>query len=416
MSNDLRTLELFAEANPVPDELAMETREVEPAAYLATLQTRSSEVTQLDERVEPKDDRSPRWMVALAAAAVVILIGVVTVLINQGSDEQPPVTQPPVESSEIDGYWSGEEADFFFGDGEYAIVIDGALSDSGTYITGIREADNRIVTITSGDETVDCTPGDVAIINYDFVGGDTVQLSGTTIDDCGLRPFLDVEIIEPSDPFEIPGPRESTGGIDLDGTWSSGAATFVFADDAFAIVQNDVRVDEGTFELGGEPPTLIFTSSSDSAGCAPGAVGQMVVSPDSPLTLIADSDECLARSFLSATGPTLRLTPEADLQAGTLPAEINISGTWADDTVEAEFVQDSYEFRIDDEVVDTGTYVLMSGPYRLALESSSDEPNCSDAVYEIALEGGERLTMRPSTEQCPARNQLANVSLASTGS
>ncbi len=208
MSNETQILALFEEANPVPDDQVMVRADVTPAAYLATLQQRSSAVTQIDERVDERTEPRKPWLIAAAAAALLVVAGVLVILLSQGEGEAPVATEPPVETS-IEGYWAGQEADFFFGESKYAIVIDGALSDSGTYETGVRDPDNRIVTITSGEQTVDCTPGDVAILNYDFISSDIVQLSGTPSDDCGLRPLLDIETLEPTDPFDIPAAEDS---------------------------------------------------------------------------------------------------------------------------------------------------------------------------------------------------------------
>ncbi|MFZ0012841.1 MAG: hypothetical protein WAL25_01880 [Acidimicrobiia bacterium] len=271
MSIEDQVLALIEEGNPIPDPETIVTLPAEPAAYLATLQRRSSDVVQLEEKSTTHGRRNTWWLTL--AAAVVVLLGVVVFLLTQGDTDVPVATQPPAETGTIEGYWTGEEADFYFGESEYAIVIDGALSDSGTYEDGVREPDNRIVTITSGDATVDCTPGDVAIINYDFVVDDTVQLSGTSVDDCGLRPLLDIETLTPTDPFEIPEPTEPTGSSDLEGSWTMGDVGAVFDGEDYRFVVDGVLVDSGTFTPTG-PGTLAFRSDGDSPGCSPGDTGR----------------------------------------------------------------------------------------------------------------------------------------------
>lgn len=94
MSNETRLLALFQEANPVPDEHAMET-DVKPAAYLATLEQRSSEMTQLDTRPKRTSEQR-RGRLLLVAAAAAVVLGVAIVILTQANEERPVVTNPPV--------------------------------------------------------------------------------------------------------------------------------------------------------------------------------------------------------------------------------------------------------------------------------------------------------------------------------
>lgn len=80
-----RVLELYARANPVQDVDELVT-DLEAASYLANLQDRSSEMTQLDTRQTERVHTSRRPLFAIAAAAVVIL-GTVLVLMTRGSEE-----------------------------------------------------------------------------------------------------------------------------------------------------------------------------------------------------------------------------------------------------------------------------------------------------------------------------------------
>jgi hypothetical protein len=122
VSYETRLLTLFEEANPVPDEQTMEPVALEPAAYLATLETRSSDVTQLDDRIEGQSKRPTRglrrrgaWAFASALAAVLIVGVVGAMLLTGGETDGPPFATPQdaaqayaeaVNSGDIEAYES----------------------------------------------------------------------------------------------------------------------------------------------------------------------------------------------------------------------------------------------------------------------------------------------------------------------
>jgi hypothetical protein len=88
-----RVMTLLARANPEPDE-GFEVDST-AAAYLATLNERSSDMTQLKAKETETSARRPRRLPALAVAAVlVILVGVAIVLANTSGEEPPVATQP----------------------------------------------------------------------------------------------------------------------------------------------------------------------------------------------------------------------------------------------------------------------------------------------------------------------------------
>lgn len=93
MSTEAQILALFEEGNPVPDIEGVEKIGLDAAAYLATLQTRSSAMTQTrTESVEEKVSKPiMRWV---AAAAVAVVLGVILILTGQNSQETPPVDEP----------------------------------------------------------------------------------------------------------------------------------------------------------------------------------------------------------------------------------------------------------------------------------------------------------------------------------
>lgn len=94
MTIESDVLALFEEGNPVPDLNALDPAVLDAAAYLATLDQRSRNVTQLDtRRAEQRETRRSSLTWAIAAAAVIVLaIGLI--VINRGIEEVPVVTEP----------------------------------------------------------------------------------------------------------------------------------------------------------------------------------------------------------------------------------------------------------------------------------------------------------------------------------
>jgi len=100
VSYETRVLALFEEANPVPETESM-APDVEPAIYLATLRTRSSEMTQLDTNNEivHRPRQNLGWVLAAVAA---VIAGVVAIIMSQGTAETPPViTVPPTVATTL---------------------------------------------------------------------------------------------------------------------------------------------------------------------------------------------------------------------------------------------------------------------------------------------------------------------------
>lgn len=78
---------LFTQANPIPDPDAVRVDEMAATAYLANLETRSSQMTQLETRPEGQKDKKLSPMTWLAAAAAVIVVTALGVLINRNTTE-----------------------------------------------------------------------------------------------------------------------------------------------------------------------------------------------------------------------------------------------------------------------------------------------------------------------------------------
>lgn len=94
MTIETEVLALFEEGNPVPDLSDLDSVALDAAAYLATLEQRSSEVTQLEtkqsEPTSTKRSMKP-WLIAAGVAAV---IGVAIIASTQNNEPAPIVTQP----------------------------------------------------------------------------------------------------------------------------------------------------------------------------------------------------------------------------------------------------------------------------------------------------------------------------------
>lgn len=97
MTNEERVKTLFAQANPIPDADLFDLDEIGGTAYLATLEARSSEVTQLETKhAEDDTKRRPAGVWVAAAATVIVILGLGIVLITQ---DQQDVALSPEERS-----------------------------------------------------------------------------------------------------------------------------------------------------------------------------------------------------------------------------------------------------------------------------------------------------------------------------
>lgn len=94
MITEDRGLTMLAGANPVP-QLDLIDVDVEASKYLATLEQRSSEVTQLDTKAKDHKEKKKNVMAFLVAAVVVIVAGIGFMVLTQG-DEVP--TAAPVDN------------------------------------------------------------------------------------------------------------------------------------------------------------------------------------------------------------------------------------------------------------------------------------------------------------------------------
>ena len=93
MITEQRVMATLADANPVPDVSELDLVQLGTASYLATLEKRSSEVTQLDTRTDRPQKKSRRGLIVVLAASVAVILGAVVVLLQ---DDSPPVADDPV--------------------------------------------------------------------------------------------------------------------------------------------------------------------------------------------------------------------------------------------------------------------------------------------------------------------------------
>jgi ketosteroid isomerase-like protein len=145
---------LLVESNPIPDLSVLDLADVGATAYLATLEQRSSEVTQVDTRREDRKAKRTYWPWP-AAAMVLVLVGLAVVLLNQ-SDDTPAADASPEEvladyaatrnSGDVDGVM-----EFY---AEDAVVENHPLDDDGiaTGTAEIRALEEQVPAIQgSGD-------------------------------------------------------------------------------------------------------------------------------------------------------------------------------------------------------------------------------------------------------------------------
>lgn len=90
MNTEDRVMAVLARANPMPEDDSLELS-TDAVTYLATLEQRSSEMTQIDTR--PAEVRKPsRSRLVAVAAGVVVVVGAALVLLTR-NDKPPVVTQ-----------------------------------------------------------------------------------------------------------------------------------------------------------------------------------------------------------------------------------------------------------------------------------------------------------------------------------
>ena len=94
MSTESQVMALLEEGNPETEISETAWSETTATAYLATLEQRSSEVTQLDTKQTDPTSSKRSMMPWLIAAALAAVVGVAIIVSNQNSGEVPVVDEP----------------------------------------------------------------------------------------------------------------------------------------------------------------------------------------------------------------------------------------------------------------------------------------------------------------------------------
>lgn len=296
MSNETRVLALFEEANPVPDEQVMDHIDVEPATYLATLQQRSSDVTQLDEKIEKQDKAKRVWV--WAAAALVVIAGLIAILTSQNTDESPPITEPPPTTiaetapANLLGSWSSGGASVLFEGDSYAFVINDVLMEYGTFVVGTSPG---LIEFVSAEGSPGCEPGAEGTKRFEATG-DTLRLTLAS-DECFARQFKFEEFSRPmtqTNPIDL---DALATDLDIEGYWGSDRVGAVFEAGRYTLVNGDL-VETGTYEYSAGPYRIELTSDDRDSECA-SAVHNFTLIGGETLLLQDTTDTACTALFLT---------------------------------------------------------------------------------------------------------------------
>ena len=166
-----RLMAMYANANPVELEDLLNMVELDDAEYLATLEQRSSEVTQLDTKAKDnKEKKKKNGMAFLVAAGVVIVAGIGFLVVNQGDETAAPELSVVIANYEA---WNSGDYESYLA----TFTVEAAQGDwgpAGNYVSGepahnlpqvLMNANSRIElvepcrvieTSPTGESTVQC--------------------------------------------------------------------------------------------------------------------------------------------------------------------------------------------------------------------------------------------------------------------
>jgi len=125
-----RLMAMYANANPVELEDLLNMVELDNAEYLATLEQRSSEMTDLDTEKQEQTSDKRSWGIWLVAAAAALILGVALVLVTQGNDQAPVAAQPVAPTAT----WNGDDC-IYTGPSEFELnstITFTVINDSNT--------------------------------------------------------------------------------------------------------------------------------------------------------------------------------------------------------------------------------------------------------------------------------------------
>ena len=116
MITEEHVVRFFDQANPIPDVELLDMEQIGAARHLATLEQRSSEVTQFDTKTQDNREKNKKNVMAfLVAAAVVIVAGIGFMVLTPGDEV--------LAAEDFVGIWVTNNSDFntqFREDGTYA--------------------------------------------------------------------------------------------------------------------------------------------------------------------------------------------------------------------------------------------------------------------------------------------------------
>ena len=99
MKTEEQVWQLIVDSNPIPDVNVYGREQAEATTYLATLAQRSSEMTQVDTKLEETKNSKRHGLTWLVAAVLAIVAGVAVIQLSQ-SDNNVPASQPTPSTEE----------------------------------------------------------------------------------------------------------------------------------------------------------------------------------------------------------------------------------------------------------------------------------------------------------------------------
>jgi len=182
-----RVMTLLEHANPVGSFNDFEPVDVDAASYLATLEQRSSEMTQIETLPETKPPERSRGSLIAAAVAAVLLIATIGIPLTNNDEQPGAASVVPTTLTGIEGMTSGE-----------------ALSVAGSYFTVFNagDADAVLALLTSDVVVADSMVGEWGpgewerLLTWDTAQGTTYgpvecQVTDRTPDDFTVRCVTD---------------------------------------------------------------------------------------------------------------------------------------------------------------------------------------------------------------------------------
>lgn len=288
MINEEQMKKLFAQSNPVPDLNSAELEQVGGRTYLATLETRSSEMTEVKTRSGEESAVRPRPRRGLVVGATVAIVSLAvlgaTLMFGWGIESTPSVIEeispPPgvtMTADDFVGRWrtDGGAITFFYEDGTYEVNVYPPVGkttiDQGTWVVEGSE----FVWATSA-ESLQCAG---AVGRYSLVPGEG---GAVWMEVVGDDPCLNRAQSMSTYPLIPDGPLPSEPAVTeaaLIGRWRTDDGQHVeFYEDGSFVVEAVLfareLLDQGTWELSEDE--LTWSSGADSPTC-PGMVGTYTV-------------------------------------------------------------------------------------------------------------------------------------------